>query len=56
MVDADEVDDSDPSCVHPCFFIAPENNICVWNIASVRGLEYRCDKRDAVGRESEWSS
>ena len=37
VVDADEVDDSNPSCVHPCFFIAPENNICVCNISILLG-------------------
>lgn len=29
VVDADLVDDSNPNKVEPCFFIAPENNICV---------------------------
>lgn len=29
VVDADLVDDSNPYKVEPCFFIAPENNICV---------------------------
>ena len=29
VVDAELVDDSNPYKVEPCFFIAPENNICV---------------------------
>ena len=38
VVDAVEVDDSDPTCVHSCFFIAPENNICVFIIDFVMSI------------------
>lgn len=41
VVNAEEVDDTDSSHVSPCYFIAPENNICVCRFEKQRVLMSR---------------